>query len=338
MEPLLSIPIILSFFVTFLALPSWIRKARKAGLVWEDMNKYKQPKNIAGSGGLIVVMGFVLGVLSYIAIKTFILETDVTTVEIFALLAATLIAAIVALADDILGWRHGGLSAKLRIILIFLAAVPLMVISAGSSTINIPFIGITNIGIIYPLLFIPIGMIGTIATFNFLAGYNGLEAGQGILIIGALSVVAFFTGSSWLSLIGLCMVVSLFAFLFFNKFPAKVFPGDTLTYSIGALIAIFAILGNFERIAVFFFIPYIAETFLKLRGKLKKQSFGLPQKDGSLELAYKKIYGLEHFAIWFLKRFKKGGKVYEKEVVYFIHIIQILIILLGFIIFRSSIF
>ena len=169
-------------------------------------------------------------------------------------------------------------------------------------------------GAIYPLILIPIGIVGAVTTFNILAGYNGLEAGQGILIIGALSVVAFFTGSSWLTLIGICMVVSLAAFLFFNKFPAEVFPGDVLTYSIGALIAIFAILGNFEKIAIFFFIPYIAETFLKLRGKLKKQSFGLPQKDGSLEMPYKKFYGLEHFSIWFLKKIK--NKVYEREVVY----------------------
>lgn len=338
MEPLLFIPIILSFFITFLAMPSWIKKAKKTGFIWEDMNKYGHPKNVAGGGGLIVIMGFVLGVLSYIAIKTFVLGTNITTVEIFALLATILMASLIALADDLLGWRHGGLSVRSRIVLIFLAAIPLMVISAGYSEINIPFIGITNVGILYPLILLPIGMVGTIATFNFLAGYNGLEAGQGILIIGALSVVAFFTGSSWLSLIGLCMVASLLAFLFFNKFPAKVFPGDVLTYSAGALIAIFAILGNFEKIAIFFFIPYILETFLKVRGRLKKQSFSLPQKDGSLELPYKKIYGLEHLAILILKKLKKGRKVYEKEVVYLIWFFQIIIIILGFIIFRKSIF
>ena len=90
----------------------------------------------------------------------------------------------------------------------------------------------------------------------------------------------------------------------YNKYPAKIFPGDVLTYSIGALIAIMAILGNFERIAIFFFIPYIFETFLKLRGKLEKYSFASPKEDGSLELAYDKIYSLNHFAIWFLKKFK----------------------------------
>ena len=201
---------------------------------------------------------------------------------------------------------------------------------------SLPFLGVTDIGLLYPLFLIPLGIIGASTTFNFLAGYNGLEARQGVLIIGALSIVTFLTGYSWLSLIGLCMIASLLAFYFFNKFPARVFPGDVLTYPVGALIAIMAILGNTERIAIFFFIPYIIETFLKLRGKLKKQSFGNPKKDNSLEMPYNKIYGLEHFSIFILKKFKKI--VREKEVVYFINAMQIIIIILGFVIFKKHIF
>lgn len=335
MEPLLLIPIILSFFITFLALPIWIKKVKNVGFVWEDMNKYKHPY-IAGGGGVIVVMSFVLAVLSYIAIKTFFLKTNVTTIEIFALLTTLLISVVIALSDDILGWKHGGLSARLRILLVLTATIPLMVINAGVSTVNLPLLGVRNIGILYPLFFIPLGILGAVTTYNFLAGFNGLEAGQGILILSALSLVALLTDHSWLALIGLCMVFSLAAFIVFNKFPAQVFPGDTLTYSVGALIAVMAILGNFEKIALFFFIPYVLETVLKIRGKLKKQSFGIPQKDGSLELPYDKIYGLEHLAILLLKKVKK--KVYEKEVVYSIWAFQIVIIILGFIIFKRHIF
>jgi UDP-N-acetylglucosamine--dolichyl-phosphate N-acetylglucosaminephosphotransferase len=337
MEPLLVIPLILSFFITLIAIPPWIRKARKIGLVWEDMNKHSHPE-ISGSGGVVAAMGFVLGVLSYIAIKTFVLKTNVTTVQIFAVLTTVLISALVAFTDDIFGWQHGGLSARLRIFLMFLAAVPLMVINAGHSTISFPFLGEVELGLLYPLVIIPVGIIGAATTFNFIAGYNGLEAGQGIILLAASSLVAFLTGNQWLSLTGLCMVFSLAAFLMFNKYPAKVFPGDVLTYSVGVLLAVFAILGNFEKIAVFFFIPYIVETGLKARGKLKKQSFGKPKKDSSLELPYKKIYGLEHLAILILKKIKKQGKVYEKEVVYLIHAFQILIIITGFIIFRNNLF
>jgi len=239
--------------------------------------------------------------------------------------------------DDILGWKIG-LSKIARISLTLIAAIPLVVINAGQSYVNLPFIDGTNLALIYPLFLIPLGIVGAATTFNFLAGFNGLEAGQGILILSALSLIAYLTGPQWLALVGLIAVFSLIAFLYYNKFPAKIFPGDSLTYPIGGLIAIMAILGNIEKIALFFFIPYFIEIALKSRGKLKKQSFGKPNKDGSLELRYKKIYGLEHLAIWVLKKIKKSKKVYEKEVVYFIYLFQFIVIDIGLIIFRNSIF
>lgn len=333
MEPLLFIPVILSFFVTMLIMPSWIKRVKKGGLQGKDINKYNKPL-VAECGGVIAIGGFVLGVLAYIAIKTFVLGTNDTTTEIFALLSSVAIVTFIGLIDDLLGWKIG-LGKKLRILLVLMAAIPLMVINAGHSEIAIWNEKI-NLGLFYPLILIPLGIIGTTTTFNFLAGYNGLEARQGIIIMSALSIVSYLTGATWLSLIGLCLVASLLAFLFFNRYPAKVFPGNVLTYPVGALIAIFAILGNFEKIAVFFFIPYIIETFLKLRAgiKLDKESFGKPNKDGSLDMPYKKIYGLEHLSIYLIKKFR--GKAYEKDVVNLVNLFQIIIIILGFLIFSRN--
>ena len=333
MEVLLILPIAISFLICLFFMPLWIKKAKKIGLIWENMHVYGFPKNIAGSGGIIVLFGFIIGVLSYIAIKTFVLKTDITTLEIFALLSTVLIAGIIGFVDDIFGWVHGGLSAEFRIFLMLIAAIPLMVINAGESVI----IGI-EVGWLYPLILIPLGIVGATTTFNILAGYNGLEASQGILILSGLSVVTWFTGSTWLTLISLCMIVCLLAFYIFNKYPAKVLPGDVLTYSVGALIAIIAILGNIEKIAVFFFIPYILETVLKLRGNLKKQSFAKVNEDGSLNVPYDKFYGLEHISIYLLKKVKKDKKIKETEVVLLINLFQTLIIMTGLIIFRSSIF
>ncbi len=336
MEFLLLIPVIFSFFLTFLAIPSWIRRARNAGLEGKDMNKYT-PQKVAEAGGVVVLAGFIIGVFSYIAIKIFYFQDKGNIIEIFALITSISIISFIGMIDDLLEWKIG-LGKRVRLFLVFIAAIPLMVINAGYSRVDFPFIGGFNTGIIYPLIIIPLGIMGTSITFNFLAGYNGLEARQGILIIGALSIVAYLTGSPWLSIVGLCMIAGLAAFYIFNRFPASVFPGNVLTYPIGALIAIFSILGNFEKIAIFIFMPYIIETLLKLRGNLKKQSFGKPNKDGSLDMPYGKIYGLEHLSIWLLKKIKKSGKVYEKDVVYFINFLQILVIIAGFIIFRRYIF
>src|SRR3989339_180920 len=127
--------------------------------------------------------------------------------------------------------------------LVLPSAIPLMVINAGESTM----FGI-GFGILFPLFVIPIGVIGATTTFNFLAGYNGLEASQGIILLSAFAITTYLTGNAWLSVIALCMIVSLFAFYIFNKCPAKVFPGDVMTYAIGSLIAIIAILVILKKI------------------------------------------------------------------------------------------
>jgi len=331
---LLFFSFVISFILTYITIPFWIRKVKIAGLIWEDMNKLGHPKNVAGSGGIVVVIAFIIGVLYYIAIRTFIIkEPDSINLYIFALLSVVLILSIVGIIDDLLGWKNKGLSKRTRILLAFIAAIPLVVINAGTSTMNFPFLGPVNFGILYPLLLIPLGIAGATTTYNFLAGYNGLETGQGILVLGFLSYVAYISGYAWLTLIGLTMVFALLGFWFYNKYPAKVFPGDSLTWTIGALIAGMAILGHFQRIAVFVFIPYIIETGLKLRGKLEKQSFAKLNKDRSLEMPYKKIYGLEHLAIYILKKIKPSKKVYENDVVYFIHGFQVVVIIIGFLLF-----
>ncbi len=325
MEYVLLVSVLVSFVLAVSFLPMWIRICRKLGLVWEDMNKFGHPKNVASSGGVVVVMAFVLGVLSYLALKTFLFGGQSKALEIFALLTVILILGVVGLVDDLLGWKKGGLPMRIRLLLAFAASTPLVVINAGTHLMALPFFGSVNFGILYPLFIIPLAVVGVSTTYNFLAGFNGLEAGQGILILSFLSFVSYATGSSWLAVIGLCMVGALIGFWIFNKVPAQVFPGDVMTYGIGALIVGMAILGNFEKIALVVFIPYIIEVFLKVRGGLKMHSFGTPTRDGKLKMPYGKVYGLEHLAIKIL-----GKGATERKVVYLIHTLQILFILIGF--------
>lgn len=324
MISIVFIPIIVAFLICLFAIPFWIKRVKKSGLVGKDIHKLDK-RECAEGGGIIVLMSFILGVFIYIYIQTFHFNGAINIPEIFAIVTSLLLIGFVGFMDDFLGWKIG-LNKKTRLILLLFAAVPLMVINAGESTM----LGI-NLGKIYPLFLIPVGIIGASATFNFLAGYNGLETSQGIIILSALGTVLYFKGSPWLSVIAFTMVASLCAFYLFNKFPASVFPGDALTYSIGGLIAILAILGNIEKIAFFFFIPYIIEVGLKARGKLEKESFSNIQEDGTLKLRYSKIYGLEHLAIYLLNKTKY--KATEPRVIWAINLFQILIILLGFLLF-----
>ena len=57
------------------------------------------------------------------------------------------------------------------------------------------------------------------------------------------------------------------------------------------------------------------------------QAFAKPNADGSLELPYEHLYDTTHVAIWVLKKVK--DKVYERDVVLFLVIVQILIAVSG---------
>src|SRR3989344_8463197 len=142
----LLIPILVSFFVTLFLLPFWIRKTHEIGLLWEDMNKFKSEK-VSGSGGIVVILGFIIGVLFYVAYRVFFLSShNGSLVEIFALLTVIGLLASIGFIDDLFGWRKGGLSIRSRLILVAMASIPLIAINAGKNSISLPlFIAIKGI-------------------------------------------------------------------------------------------------------------------------------------------------------------------------------------------------
>lgn len=314
---------VIAFFACIGLTKWWISVAKKNKLEGKDMNKYNKPL-IPEAGGITVVISIILAIMLYIFFKTFVLHSLTHLIEMLTLTITLLLACFIGFIDDILGWKKG-LRGWQKILMTVPIAIPLMVINAGQHTMSIPVVGTVDFGLFYPLIIILIGVVGATNGYNLLAGYNGLEAGLGIIIFIALGIISLKTGQLWLALLSAIVVFALVGFLIFNKFPAKVFPGDSLTYSLGALIACFAIFGNMEKAAVILFIPFIIEGILKAKSKFKAENFGLPQKDDSLELPYKKTYSLTHFALKLLKKIKPSKKVYETDVVSFLLIIEIIL-------------
>jgi len=288
---LAGVSIVISFIATLFMTKVWIRAAKKFGLTGRDMNKVNG-KELAEEGGIAVLFGILAGIFIYIFFKTFYLKTETHVTLIFAVISSLLFAGFLGFIDGVLGWKKG-LKQWQKPFLTLPAAIPLMVLDAGHTFMSIPFLGRINTGIFYPLLLIPVGIMGAANGFNMLAGMNGLEAGMGIVILTTLGIIASTINYPWVSLIAFLAVAALAGFMIFNKYPARVFPGDALTYSIGALIAILAILGDMEKVALILFIPYFIELVLKARYKFKIESFGIPQPDGTLKVP-EKIGSLTH--------------------------------------------
>jgi UDP-N-acetylglucosamine--dolichyl-phosphate N-acetylglucosaminephosphotransferase len=328
---LAGLVLLFSFILTLFLTKRWIRSAEAAKLVGKDMNKHDYP-SIPRSGGLVVAIVICFSLLIYIFLKTFsLVGSPLHVVEAFAISATVLLAGFIGFIDDVLGWKEG-LSQLQKVLLTIPIALPLTVLNVNQTVMGLPFLGNVDLGLLYPLLIVPLGVIGATNGFNLLAGYNGLEASMGLVIFAVFGFTGLIVGRLWIALIAFMVYACLLAFLAFNWYPAKVFPGNSFTYAIGALIATLAILGSMERIAVWLFIPYFLEILLYLRARVidkmgDVQAFAKLNEDGSLELPYKHIYDTTHLAIWFLKRVK--GKVYERDVVLFLIAVQVLIAISG---------
>jgi UDP-N-acetylglucosamine--dolichyl-phosphate N-acetylglucosaminephosphotransferase len=301
------------------------------------MNKPNKPL-VPRSGGLVVAVVICFALLLYIFMKTFSIigEPSSNVVEAFAISTTIILAGFIGFVDDILGWKEG-LSQLQKVLLTVPIALPLTVLNVGTTVIGFPFLGEIDLQLLYPLLVVPMGVIGATNGFNLLAGYNGLEAGMGLVFFAAFGLTGLLVNKLWIALIAVIACASLFAFLFFNWFPAKVFPGNSFSYAIGALIATLAILGSMEKLALWLFIPYYLEILLYFKARAidkmgDVQAFAKTNSDGSLELPYNHLYDTTHIAIWVLKRVK--SKVYEKDVVTFLIAVQILVAITGILILR----
>jgi UDP-N-acetylglucosamine--dolichyl-phosphate N-acetylglucosaminephosphotransferase len=309
-----------SFIVTIFVLPWLIKYLKSIELVVLDQNKESKPL-IPISGGIAVATAIIASMMVLIFAKT-LLEIPAgpeAIIDFLAISTSLLIVVSIGLIDDLLIRKSKESSMGLRQwqkpLLTVLAAIPLIAIKAGDIVMTFPFIGTINLSWVYPLILVPIGFIGATNMVNMLAGFNGLEAGMGLIYTGMLGAYAVYNNSYIAAVLAFATFASLLVFFWFNKYPAKIFPGDSLTYLLGGVIACIAIVGNLEKAALIASIPFFIEFVLKARGKFKKQSYGY-YKDGKVKSLYDKIYSLPH--IW-----TRTGKYTEKQITYFLIIAEL---------------
>ncbi|MBU2476465.1 glycosyl transferase family 4 [Candidatus Micrarchaeota archaeon] len=272
---------IVSFGVTLIITPFIINRMHLRGITGKDMNKFDKPQ-IAEMGGIGVIFGFSIGIITSIFVSTYIGIIEINLTVFMAMFMTVILIGFIGLVDDLIGWRKGIRQWQHALFPVF-AALPLMAISVGSSYMSIPFIAIVNLGIFYSLIMIPLGITGASNAFNMLAGMNGLEAGLGILIISTILYFNLMAGNVEVIFFLIAMLAAIIAFLKFNWFPAKIFPGDSLTLMLGATIATSVIVGNIEKIGVLLMALFFVELGFKAKHKFQSHCFGLPQKDGTLK-------------------------------------------------------
>ncbi|MHA2071650.1 MAG: hypothetical protein ACW985_07670, partial [Candidatus Thorarchaeota archaeon] len=172
------IAIILAFAIVILALPNTIRILKEKGIMGIDVHKPNTPE-VAKGGGFVVLFAIVTSLLFVIGITTF-QDQEVDT-GLLAALVSILLAGMIGLLDDNLDFRN-----RTKIALPMIASIPMMVMQVGTTTMSIPLIGTVDLGVLYPLVVIPLMMTFIIDSTNMYGGMNGLEAGLSTINSAAL--------------------------------------------------------------------------------------------------------------------------------------------------------
>lgn len=285
---------LVSFVVVVLIMPNAIEKLKEKGITGTDMHKPEKPE-VPKGGGFVVLFAMVFALLVIVGLTT-IQTFSVEMLGLFAALVSILLAGMIGLLDDQLSFSN-----RSKVILPLIATIPMIAVSIGTPTMNIPFIGTVNFGIVYALIIVPLMMTFIVDSTNMYGGMNGLEAGLSTINASGLVLyvvlIPIMQGSIVLSeqlqagIVAAALLGASLGFLIFNKYPAKVLPGDVGRLPLGAAMAAALIIGNMDRLAILMYTPFAINFILYLfyrnfvkRNNMKWEKFAKPREDSSLEV------------------------------------------------------
>lgn len=305
---------LVSLIATLVVTPAVIKKLTLARITGKDMNKYDKP-DIPNMGGFAVTCGFSAGILLAIGLSVY-LGWGYDLKMLFGGFSVILLMSLIGAFDDLCF-----ISQKVKAFLPFAASLPLVAVKAGVTHMNIPFVGEeVHFGILYLLILVPLGVTGAANATNMLAGFNGLEAGLGfVMMMFAGFWSAYYFHSLEAATILFAMAGALLAFLKFNWHPAKIFIGDIGTLSIGAALAVGVIIGNFEFFGMLLLGLYYLDFIIKALNKFPSRGWwGTADSNNNLSCLRKPVH-LAQAAIKYL------GIRREEQVVSFFIYLQVLI-------------
>ena len=246
MQEVYSLAAIILFLISLVSVYIVLKRNFKKKIVGKDINKIGEPL-VAESGGLALIIPF--WILIILFSYFFYFDYKLLVVGI----AVTLFAIIGFLDDNKNKFLVGVVGWKIR-------ALPIAIISLVVAVVL--FVPVELVGILIVVL-LALFFAGLASFSNTFEGLNGWTSGTSFIISIALAIVALKIGylNSFL-FVGLVAII--LGFLVFNKFPAKVLPGDSGTLFIGSAIAGLALFTqNFAFVLFTFllFIPHIIDFF-----------------------------------------------------------------------------
>jgi UDP-N-acetylmuramyl pentapeptide phosphotransferase/UDP-N-acetylglucosamine-1-phosphate transferase len=251
----LALVFITSFFLVVITTPSLIKVAILKRLLDEPDDERKlHGRRIPTIGGIIIFaatfFSFALWFPTESFFKTENIGNTITDLKYLAevglatdsmndfkyILATVLILFFVGVKDDIVGT-----AAIKKLAAHILVAMTLVLMANVRITSMHGLFGVLQMPEWLSIFLSVFTIIVIVNAFNLIDGVDGLAAGIGLIAALSFGIWFYLAGDNVLSLLAFSLAGSLFAFLFFNFNPAKIFMGDSGSLTIGLIVSILAI-------------------------------------------------------------------------------------------------
>lgn len=257
---------VLGLLISWITIKYIIRNFVRLGIFGIDYHKPDRPR-IPEMGGLAFITGVSAASIPLLLLSPYFTET-------LGVLATVLTTGIVGIIDD-----RKKLGPIIKPLLTALAGIPLVLIHPYKSILLLPL----KIAFQIPLLYIIIipGFLAVVSnSINMFDTMNGAATGSSLLTLVTLFIAILLKGLSGgvdIALAVLIFITLLFPLLvvfLYNKYPAKVFVGDTGTLSIGGALLAFSIINACEVLLVIGLLPHLTNGFFNLSsvGRLFERS------------------------------------------------------------------
>jgi UDP-GlcNAc:undecaprenyl-phosphate GlcNAc-1-phosphate transferase len=197
-------------------------------------------------GGLGPVLAFVVGMVALYQMADF---ARIAERQFIGVILAAIAIAAVGLVDDL-----RDLSARLRLLCQFGAAMVAVLSGLVLHRLSLPGIGVVELGLFGTLITL-FWIMGCTNAVNFMDGLDGLVGGTIVIACAALAAIALSLGGGFIYAASLFLVAGFLGFLPFNLHRARIFMGDVGSQFAGFMLAVLAVAAaGFEQSQVSFLI------------------------------------------------------------------------------------
>jgi phospho-N-acetylmuramoyl-pentapeptide-transferase len=246
---------ILSFLLAAFAgkpLIGWLTQLKARQKAYEDAPQTHQVKTGTPTMGGLLFLIAPLVAASYVR--------DETTLALVVLIAGS---AAIGFVDDYISIRNAknrGLRARTKFLLTALVAATFLGLIWNGTVLGTFVLGLgtTPMWLWYTLSFCVI--LATTHAVNLTDGLDGLAAGTIVPPLAVVAYIAIRAGQGGVAINEIALAGAVLGFLIYNRYPARLFMGDTGSLALGAALAGGAILTGSQLLLLLIGGVFVAES------------------------------------------------------------------------------